>query len=52
MALAEKLLANEFNRPGFPIIDHNTYVFLVTAVSWRGLVTRFVLLQVCGVSRS
>ena len=28
MALAEKLLNSEFNRPGFPIIDHFTYVFL------------------------
>ena len=36
MALAEKLLANEFNQPGFPIINHNTYVFLVTAASWKG----------------
>lgn len=28
MALAEKKLALEFNRPGFPIMDHYTYVFL------------------------
>lgn len=28
MALAEKLLASEFNRPNFKIIDHYTYVFL------------------------
>ena len=28
MALAEKLLAHEFNRPGHAIVDHNTYVFL------------------------
>ena len=28
MALAEKLLASEFNRPGHDIIDHHTYVFL------------------------
>jgi transketolase len=27
MALAEKLLAAQFNRPGFPIVDHYTYVF-------------------------
>lgn len=27
MALAEKLLGAEFNRPGFEIIDHHTYVF-------------------------
>ena len=28
MALAEKLLADEFNRPGHPVVDHRTYVFL------------------------
>ncbi|MCL4780092.1 MAG: transketolase [Gammaproteobacteria bacterium] len=28
MALAEKLLAAEFNRPGYPVVDHHTYVFL------------------------
>ncbi|MEY2993835.1 MAG: transketolase, partial [Pseudomonadota bacterium] len=28
MALAEKLLASEFNRPGHSVIDHLTYVFL------------------------
>jgi transketolase len=27
MALAEKLLAAEFNRPELPIVDHRTYVF-------------------------
>jgi transketolase len=27
MALAEKLLAGEFNRPGFDIVDHYTYCF-------------------------
>jgi transketolase len=27
MALAERLLAAEFNRPGLPVIDHFTYVF-------------------------
>ena len=27
MALAEKLLAREFNRPGFKIVDHYTYAF-------------------------
>jgi transketolase len=27
MALAEKLLAAEFNRDGFPIVDHDTYAF-------------------------
>ncbi|MDP1690953.1 MAG: transketolase [Burkholderiaceae bacterium] len=28
MALAEKLLAHEFNRPGHALVDHRTYVFL------------------------
>ena len=28
MALAEKVLAAEFNRPGHEIVDHRTYVFL------------------------
>lgn len=28
MALAEKLLAGQFNRDGHKIVDHNTYVFL------------------------
>ncbi len=28
MALAEKLLAREFNRPGHAVVDHHTYVFL------------------------
>ncbi|HYL70929.1 MAG TPA: transketolase [Candidatus Dormibacteraeota bacterium] len=27
MALAEKLLAREFNRPGFDVVDHYTYAF-------------------------
>ena len=28
MALAEKLLAAEFNRPGHSVVDHHTYAFL------------------------
>ena len=27
MAIAEKRLAAEFNRPGFPLVDHYTYVY-------------------------
>src|SRR5574342_451520 len=27
MAIAEKLLANEFNKPGHDIVNHHTYVF-------------------------
>src|SRR5512132_1048159 len=28
MALAERLLAAQFNRPGFDLVDHYTYVFM------------------------
>ncbi len=28
MALAEKLLAEQFNRPGHTVVDHHTYVFV------------------------
>jgi len=28
MALAEQLLAAEFNRPGHTIVDHRTWVFV------------------------
>jgi transketolase len=28
MALAEKMLAAQFNRPGLPIVDHRTWVFV------------------------
>lgn len=28
MALAERLLASEFNRPGFEVVDHHTYAFV------------------------
>src|SRR5688500_15600399 len=27
MAIAERILAERFNRPGFPIVDHRTWVF-------------------------
>jgi transketolase len=37
MALAEKLLAAEFNRPGFPIVDHRTYVFLGDGCLMEGI---------------
>ncbi len=37
MALAEKLLAAEFNRPGFPIVDHNTYVFVGDGCLMEGI---------------
>ena len=37
MALAEKLLANEFNRPGHAIVDHHTYVFLGDGCLMEGI---------------
>jgi transketolase len=37
MAIAERLLASEFNRPGFPVVDHHTYVFLGDGCLMEGL---------------
>jgi transketolase len=37
MAMAEKLLANEFNRPGHDIVDHRTYVFLGDGCLMEGI---------------
>ncbi|MDB5727982.1 MAG: tkt [Noviherbaspirillum sp.] len=37
MALAEKLLAAEFNKPGFDIVDHHTYVFLGDGCLMEGI---------------
>jgi transketolase len=37
MALAEKLLADEFNRPGHPIVDHHTYAFLGDGCLMEGI---------------
>ena len=37
MALAEKLLAHEFNRPGHAIVDHRTYVFLGDGCLMEGI---------------
>ncbi|MDH4093841.1 MAG: transketolase [Betaproteobacteria bacterium] len=37
MALAEKLLAARFNRPGFELIDHHIYVFLGDGCLMEGL---------------
>jgi len=37
MALAEKLLAEEFNRPGHKVIDHHTYVFLGDGCLMEGI---------------
>ena len=37
MALAEKLLAAEFNRPGHDIVDHHTYVFMGDGCMMEGI---------------
>ncbi|MFM8591188.1 MAG: transketolase, partial [Limnohabitans sp.] len=37
MALAEKLLAAEFNRPGHSIVNHHTYVFLGDGCLMEGI---------------
>ena len=37
MALAEKLLAAEFNQPGLSIVDHHTYVFLGDGCLMEGI---------------
>jgi transketolase len=37
MALAERLLAAEFNRPGLAIVDHHTYVFLGDGCLMEGI---------------
>ena len=37
MALAEKVLAAQFNRPGHAVIDHSTYVFLGDGCLMEGI---------------
>ncbi len=37
MALAERVLAARFNRPGFDIVDHHTYVFMGDGCMMEGL---------------
>lgn len=37
MALSEKLLAHEFNRPGHTVVDHRTYVFLGDGCLMEGI---------------
>ena len=37
MALAEKLLAAQFNRPGFDLVDHYTYVFMGDGCMMEGV---------------
>jgi transketolase len=37
MAIAEKVLAAQFNRPGFDIVNHHTYVFLGDGCLMEGI---------------
>ena len=37
MALTEKMLAAEFNRPGFDVVDHKTWVFLGDGCMMEGI---------------
>lgn len=37
MALAEKILAAEFNKPGFDIVDHKTFVFVGDGCLMEGI---------------
>jgi transketolase len=37
MALAEKLLAAEFNKPGLPVVDHYTYAFVGDGCLMEGI---------------
>ncbi len=37
MAMAEKLLANEFNKPGHEIVNHHTYVFMGDGCMMEGI---------------
>ncbi|MHB8404590.1 MAG: transketolase [Gammaproteobacteria bacterium] len=45
MAIAEKVLATRFNRPGFKIVDHHTYVFLGDGCLMEGISH-----EVCGLA--
>ncbi len=37
MALAEKMLGEQFNRPGFDVVDHKTFVFLGDGCLMEGI---------------
>ncbi|MCG8671594.1 MAG: transketolase [Pseudomonadales bacterium] len=37
MAIAEKTLAAQFNKPGFNVVDHNTYVFMGDGCMMEGI---------------
>ncbi len=37
MAIAERVLADHFNRPGFDVVDHHTYVFMGDGCMMEGI---------------
>ena len=37
MAIAERLLADQFNRPGFDVVDHHTFVFMGDGCMMEGV---------------
>ncbi|MFA5940149.1 MAG: transketolase [Sinimarinibacterium sp.] len=37
MAIAERVLATQFNRDGFPVVDHHTYVFVGDGCLMEGI---------------
>ena len=37
MALAERVLGAQFNRPGFPVVDHHTYAFVGDGCLMEGI---------------
>ncbi|QDQ39823.1 transketolase [Legionella geestiana] len=37
MAIAEKILASQFNKPGFPLVDHHTYAFVGDGCLMEGI---------------
>lgn len=37
MAISEKVLAAQFNRPGYPVVDHYTYVFVGDGCLMEGI---------------
>ena len=43
MALAEKLMAKEFNRDGYDIVDHYTYAIVGDGCLMQGIPMKFVL---------
>ena len=46
MAIAERMLAERFNRPGYPIVDYYTYVLCGDGCMMEGIASRSLV--VCG----